>query len=187
MRRFMMATEWPTRVWGRIALGTSIFGCAALVADRSAAFAQALAPFNLLTARATCQILHWLGMDVQREVATLTHPGGFSYQIALTCTGLIPGGLLAAAILCGGSHWRSRLWAAGCGVVAVLILNLVRLVSLFYIGVRYPGAFGFAHSVVWQGLTLAFVVGFFLLWKLRGIPASASRQHIQLNEPSNCV
>lgn len=169
----MTATEWPVRVWGRIAVATGLFGCAMLLAERSPACVHALAPVDIFTARATSQILDWLGMDAQRELATLTHPGGFSYQIVMPCTGLLPAALLAAAILCAGASLRARVWAAALGALAVLVLNLVRLVSLFYIGVRHPEAFGFAHSVLWQGVTLVFPIAFFLGWKRRGVASSA--------------
>jgi len=169
----MTASEWPARVWGRMAVGTGVCACALLLAERSRACVHALAPLDILTARATSQILTWLGMDAQRELATLTHPGGFSYQIVMRCTGLIPASLLAVAILCAGASLRARAGAAALGALAVLALNLVRLVSLFYIGVRYPEAFGFAHSVLWQGVALVFPVAFFLGWRHRVVASPA--------------
>jgi len=169
----MTTSEWPARVWGRMAAGTGLCGSAMLLAEWSRACTDALAPVDILTARATSQILAWLGMDAQRELAALAHPGGFSYQIVMPCTGIIPAALLTAAILCAGASLWAKVGGAALGALSVLALNLVRLVSLFYIGVRHPEAFGLAHAVLWQGVSLVFPIAFFLGWTHRAVVSSA--------------
>jgi exosortase/archaeosortase family protein len=172
MRQGIADTEWPSHVWARIAGTAGIFTIATLIADRTEATMQGLAPICVLTARSIAQVLNWLGMDFQREMATLIHPSGFGYEIGFTCTGVIPAGLLATAILAGGGRTRTRVWGAAMGTVAVMLLNLIRLVSLFYIGVLAPRFFATAHSVVWQALSVLFVVGFFYVWKRKACAPS---------------
>jgi exosortase/archaeosortase family protein len=177
-------TEWPSRVWARIACTTGVFAITAILADRSAACVQALVPVCIMTARSIAQILSWLGMDSHREMATLIHLGGFGYEIGFTCTGIIPAGLLAIAILAAGGGVRARVWGAAIGAVGVLLLNLVRLVSLFYIGVLAPRFFAAVHSIVWQALTVLFVVGFFYAWKSK---VRTFRQRLRLMlHPTAC-
>ncbi len=174
MQQGIAETEWPSRVWARIAGTAGIFTIATILADRSAASVQGLALVCVMTARSIAQVLNWLGMDFQREMATLIHPSGFGYEIGFTCTGIIPAGLLANAIMAAGGRMRTRVWGAAIGVVGVLLFNLIRLVSLFYVGVLAPRFFVVAHSVVWQALTVLFVAGFFFAWKRK---ASAPSNH----------
>lgn len=180
MQEGFTETEWPSGVWARIAGTAGIFAFPTTLVDRSAAGVQVLTPICLLTARSIAQILSWLGMDFHREMATLIHPGGFGYEIGFNCTGIIPAGLLATAILAAGGRLQARVWGAVVGAVGVLLLNLVRLVSLFYIGVLAPRFFAAAHSIVWQALTVLFVVGFFYAWK-RNVSTTGQRPRLMLH------
>ena len=165
MRQGIAETEWPSHIWARIAGAAGIFAIMAILVGRSAAWVHQLAPLNIVTARSIAQILDSLGMNCQREMASLLHPSGFGYEIGFACTGVIPAGLLATAILAAGGGVRVRVWGAAIGAVGVLLLNLIRLVSLFYIGVLAPHFFAASHSVVWQALTVLFMTGFFFVWK----------------------
>jgi exosortase/archaeosortase family protein len=158
-------TQWPSRSWARIAGAVGIFATLAILLDRSTAWVHGQASLNIVTARFIAQILESLGMTCQREMATLVHPSGFGYEIGFNCTGIIPAGLLATAILAANGPMRAKAWGAAIGAVSVLLLNLIRLVSLFYIGALAPRFFSAAHSVVWQALTVLFVAGFFYVWK----------------------
>jgi exosortase/archaeosortase family protein len=182
----MTESEWPSRVWARIAVVTGISAVAMLLVERSPALVQALAPLDIIAARATAQILGWLGMDAQREVATLIHSSGFGYEIVFRCSGVIPAGLLVAAILSAGASLRARLWGAAVGALGMLLLNLVRLASLFYIGVQFPRAFGVAHALVWQVLTVLSLIGFFYAWRrYTFLPLPFARQRCRFETPSN--
>ena len=176
--------EWPSSIWGRVACTAGIFAVATMLADRSTACASVLAPLCVNTARAIAQILNWLGMSAEREMATLVHRGGFGYEIGFACTGIIPAGLLASAILAAAGRLRARSWGAVLGAVTILLLNVVRLVSLFYIGVLAPKLFWIAHSIVWQGLTVVFGVGFFYVWK-RQLLAAGQQSPCRLH-PTVC-
>ncbi len=50
------------------------------------------------------------------------------------------------------------------GVPILGAVNLLRLVSLFYIGLHFPGAFAWAHGVTWEGLLAAVFIGLWLGW-----------------------
>ena len=59
------------------------------------------------------------------------------------------------------------------GVVAVQGLNIVRLISLFYLGQWDLRIFEWAHLYVWQALIMLDVLIVWLLW-VRMLPALAS-------------
>lgn len=94
----------------------------------------------------------------------LAHPSGFAYEVYHRCTGVPVVALLATGLLALPRGRRRKLPGIACGAVLVLAVNLLRLVSLFHLGVRLPRVFDFAHSVVWEGGMILLVVGFWLLW-----------------------
>ena len=148
----------------RFVLTLGAFVLVALLTHRNPLLVRALAPVDLLTARATAAVLDWHGMEVIREDVVLSHPSGFGYEIYYRCTGLLPAAFLAVGIFAFPASLRTKLMGVAIGVPLVLFLNLIRLPSLFYIGVYHPSVFDFAHTVVWEGLLLLFIVGFWVWW-----------------------
>jgi exosortase/archaeosortase family protein len=139
-----------------------------VVLQHSPAAAGALAPVDAVVARITAAVLQACGMTVHREAAVLSHAAGFSYKIDYRCTGLIATGFLSAGLLVLPLPWKTRLAQVLLGAALVSALNLLRLVSLFYIGVHHSQIFGFLHAVLWNAAMLAFMLGFWLRALRRG-------------------
>ena len=55
------------------------------------------------------------------------------------------------------------------GIVAVQLLNIVRVISLFYIGQWNFDVFEWAHQYVWQALIMLDVLIVWLIW-VRRVP-----------------
>ena len=77
---------------------------------------------------------------------------------------------LWTALLAFPAPWLHRLWGLLLGLLGVQALNLVRIVSLVYLGVWKPAWFYWVHWYVWDALILVDVLLIFLLW-LRQLPA----------------
>ncbi|MSQ13004.1 MAG: hypothetical protein EXR47_02455 [Dehalococcoidia bacterium] len=78
-----------------------------------------------------------------------------------------PIALLLGPIIAFPSSPRSKLTGAVLGIISLNVLNLVRVMSLVYIGTHFPDAIDLAHEVIWQaGMILATVV-FWLVWLQR--------------------
>jgi exosortase/archaeosortase family protein len=58
------------------------------------------------------------------------------------------------------------------GLCAVQALNVVRVVTLFYLGQWSPKAFEWAHLYVWQALIMLDVLVVWLIW-IRTLPRSS--------------
>ena len=123
---------------------------------------KALAPIDVIIARITAAILQLFNMPVHQQAAILSHPAGFSYKIYYKCTGLIAAGFLSTGLLVLPNRWTAKAVQVLFGAAMVLALNLLRLVSLFLIGVRYPQAFAFFHTVLWNIAILVFILVFWL-------------------------
>lgn len=151
----------PTWRW-RFVLVVGGTWLALLPLYRSPRLFDTLAPLELLTARATAALVSICGMEVERVGAVLRHPAGFAYEIYYACTGLFLAAVLVAGLFALPGKGRAKLGLAVLGVAALFALNLVRLMSLFYIGVHHRPIFDFAHEVAWEALMLGLVLLFWL-------------------------
>ena len=105
-----------------------------------------LTPLTVSTARVTLALIHWCGMEAAGKADLIAHPRGFVYQVAYGCIGLIPIASLIVSILAYPAPFRHKWAGIALGVPIVILLNLARLVHLFYIGVYRPDLFEFFHD-----------------------------------------
>jgi exosortase H (IPTLxxWG-CTERM-specific) len=89
---------------------------------------------------------------------------GFGVNIYYGCDAEDVIMLFAAAVIAFPAPWRARLLGVAVGTVLIVVFNLFRIVSLFYIGVWAPSAFEMAHLVVWQVTGIVFATTLYVLW-----------------------
>ena len=65
--------------------------------------------------------------------------------------------------------WRYKLLGIGAGFLAIQALNLVRIISLFYLGQWNRTWFDWFHLYLWQALIVLDALVAFLVW-LRWLP-----------------
>jgi exosortase H (IPTLxxWG-CTERM-specific) len=97
---------------------------------------------------------------------------GFAVSIEAGCNGVEATIVLVAAILAFPSTWKRKLIGLAAGIVAVQGLNIVRVISLFYLGQWNFDVFEWAHLYVWQALIMLDVLIVWLLW-VRTLPRAA--------------
>ena len=142
---------------------TGVVGVLVLM-EQSPGLQQLLEPINLGLSRATELVLRYLEMPVARQGAVLTHPDGFSYRITYVCSGFRPAALIAVTLLVVPATWLSRLSGLIIAVVGLQVLNLCRLVHLYWTGVVDPDAFFVVHRVTWNIVAVLAVVAFLAVW-----------------------
>jgi exosortase H (IPTLxxWG-CTERM-specific) len=120
-------------------------------------------PFTAAVARVSAKILNVMGERVAVAGTAITS-NAFTVNIENGCNGLETALLLAAAVLAFPASWRQRLAGFFLGFALIEGVNLVRVVSLFWIGAHRPRWFGSAHTLVWQSLVVLAGVGIFVLW-----------------------
>lgn len=97
---------------------------------------------------------------------------GFAVSIEAGCNGVEATIVLLAAILAFPAPWRHKITGLLVGVVAVQGLNVVRVISLFYLGQWDRDWFEWAHLYVWQALIMLDVLIVWLIW-VRTLPRAA--------------
>ena len=98
---------------------------------------------------------------------------GFGVSIEPGCNGIEACIVLFAAVIAFPSTWRHKLLGLALGFVAVQGLNVVRVISLFYLGQWNTAVFNFAHEYLWQALIMLDVLIVWLLWVRAGSKAQA--------------
>lgn len=156
----------PTRaaVSLRAACALALVACLLAVVELSPDVQRLSEPINVALARATQIGLGYLDIPVARRGAVLAHAEGFSYRITHVCSGVRPAVLIIVALLAVPMAWRWRLAGLGAAFVALEVLNLCRLMHLYWTGVAHPEAFDFLHRVAWNLVFVAAVAGILALW-----------------------
>ena len=98
---------------------------------------------------------------------------GFAVSIEAGCNGVEAALILVAAMFAFPAPWRLRAAGIVAGLATVQALNVVRVVTLFYVGQWSLAAFEWAHLYLWQALIMLDVLVVFLLW-LRWLPAAGA-------------
>lgn len=145
----------------RFLLALAVIAGLVLLDAREEVLGPVLLPLRSLTAKTALALIHWLGMEAVREASAIHHPGGFAYEISRGCVGLVPIAFLVVSVLAYPGHQRTRLAGLALGIPFLVVLNLIRLVHLFYLGVHQPQLFELAHKLLWQAV-IVFAV--FALW-----------------------
>ncbi len=125
-----------------------------------------IVPFTARIVTVSTALLRVLG-EPARSVGTQIQSPGFAVDVKNGCNGVEAMLILVAAVLAFPASWGKRLAGIAVGVAVIQVLNLVRVVSLFWLGVHRRGVFEMFHTAVWQTILILVAVGLFLLWSRR--------------------
>lgn len=89
---------------------------------------------------------------------------GFAVSIEAGCNGVEASIVLVAAILAFPAPWRARLAAITLGFLAVQLLNILRIISLFYLGNWNLDFFSWVHLYLWPALIMLDVLIVFVVY-----------------------
>jgi len=123
-------------------------------------------PLLVAIARVTGFILRVFGMEAHASGTTIVAPV-FSVKVIAACSGIFAYVLFVAAVLAYPCKLKEKTIGIGLGVPTIFAVNLVRMVSLFYIGAYLPQFFEAAHLLFWQALMIAIAVLIWLFWAQR--------------------
>jgi len=129
-------------------------------------------PYTTFVAHESAVVLRTLGEQARVDGQVLSSPR-FAVTIYNGCNGLEAILVFVAGVLAFPAPWRARLLGVVVGFVAVQVVNVIRVVSLYYVGVWRPEWFTTAHVLVWQTIVILFAVILWLLWVQRHALAAA--------------
>ena len=124
---------------------------------------------NALAAISTWIVTLFDGNVVATGKVMRSSSNGFAVSIEAGCNGVEATLVLLAAMLAFPAPWRHKVVGLAIGVIAVQLLNIVRVISLFYLGQWNYDMFEWAHLYVWQALIMLDVLVVWLIW-VRRVP-----------------
>lgn len=111
-------------------------------------------------------VLHTLGEDTRVDGISIRSER-FAVNIKRGCDAVEPSWLLAACIVAFPAAAVAKLWGCLAGVALLQVLNIVRIVSLFMVGQRWPRLFETLHLEVWPMVFIAAAIALWLAWLRR--------------------
>lgn len=124
-------------------------------------------------AEASGALLNVLGYGVT-VTGTRIHAARFAVEVVRGCDGMEAMAMFVAAVLAFPARFKAKMWGIGIGVPALALLNLVRIVSLYVIGVHFHSIFETAHLGVWQTVFILATIVLWFVWALRATGASTT-------------
>ena len=122
-------------------------------------------PWTALLARVCAHLVLWFDTTAAAAGKVLWNTvSGFGVSIEPGCNGIEACIVLFAAIMAYPASWRHKVIGIVAGFAAVQGVNVLRVISLFYLGQWRTDVFNFAHEYLWQGLIMLDVLVVWLLW-----------------------
>lgn len=109
-------------------------------------------------------ILNIFGQNTHVSEVTIQSPQ-FAIAIRRGCDAVEPTWLLCAAILSFPASWRHKILGMLAGIILLQVLNLIRIVTLYWIGVHLPAFFNSAHMEIWPTVFIIVAIALFVVWK----------------------
>ena len=85
----------------------------------------------------------------------------FAMAIRRGCDAVEPTWLFCAAVVAFPVPWKRKIMGILAGIVILQLLNLLRIVTLYFIGIHFPGFFDAAHLEIWPTI---FIIVAIVLW-----------------------
>ncbi|MGD8376253.1 MAG: exosortase H [Acidobacteriota bacterium] len=123
-------------------------------------------PFTEGVARAAGFLLDGLGERTRVEGTRLSSPR-FAVNIYHGCNGVLATSIFGAAVLAFPATWKERGLGLLLGIPLIQVVNMVRILSLYYIGIHWPRLFAAAHGYVWQSIVILLSMVLWIFWAER--------------------
>ena len=122
-------------------------------------------PFTALIASVSAGIVQLFDSSVQSQGIILQNvTNGAAVSIQPGCNGVEAMICLTAAIIAFPASWKSKLYGLLFGFLAIQLLNIVRIISLFYLLQWDETWFEWAHLYLWQALIILDALVVFIIW-----------------------
>jgi exosortase H (IPTLxxWG-CTERM-specific) len=132
-------------------------------------------PWTKTVASIAWWIMHQFDDDVAKNGDVLYSVStNAAVQIKSGCNGLEGMIVVIAAVVAFPSRFTQKLWGIVLGTLAVQALNIIRVITLYYLNIWNAHWFELAHVYLWQTLIILDAFIFFLLWTRWVTPPSES-------------
>ncbi|WP_051312895.1 archaeosortase/exosortase family protein [Sporocytophaga myxococcoides] len=93
--------------------------------------------------------------------------------IGNSCNGLAFFGLFTCFVLAFPASWKSKLWFLPLGILAIHVLNMIRVILLILNFYFYNTSFDFNHKYTFNFVVYGFMLLVWLYWAKKQLPDAA--------------
>jgi exosortase/archaeosortase family protein len=131
---------------------------------------EAFEAYLRLNARCSAAVITMLGDPAMANGTAITAPR-YQLDIRRGCDAIQASAFFVLGVLSSPSPvpLLSRLIPILVGTLFLLVMNLVRIVSLYYTGVYFPQAFDVIHVDIWQAVFIFMPLFLWIVWALRAL------------------
>ena len=131
-------------------------------------------PFTGFVAYLSAGVASFFDSTIQADgIVMRSLANGTAVKIMPGCNGVEAMICLAAAIIAFTATLKEKVVGLVFGFIAIQLLNIVRIISLFYLLQWNKEWFEWAHLYVWQALIILDALIIFILW-VRWLPADST-------------
>ena len=124
---------------------------------------RVIVPFTELIAGASASVLRVIDGGIE-SAGTIIRSPAFAIDVRNGCNGIEAIILVCSAIFAFPATLRSRVAGLVAAAIAIQLINVVRLSSLFWLGAYHRSWFDLFHVAVWQSLIILAAITMFILW-----------------------
>lgn len=136
-------------------------------------------PWTALLAKISAGIAGFFDSNVISEGKVMRDAiTGHGVSIEAGCNGVEACLLLVAAVVAYPSSLRLKFWGIALGFLAIQSVNLLRIITLYYMADWDPKVFEFFHLYLWQALIMLDVLVVWLVW-LKQVGKEEARKDLE--------
>jgi exosortase H (IPTLxxWG-CTERM-specific) len=120
-------------------------------------------PYTKVLAKAVAAVINLFGAAAVANGALVYSPR-YSMDIAMGCDGVEASCLYLAGVAAFPTSWRAKLIGLAFGVPLIQVINLVRLIGLYYVGAYLPSVADQIHDYVAQTIVIVLSTGILIFW-----------------------
>jgi len=120
-------------------------------------------PYTAFIADVSGLVLRLFGEQASVNNCVVSSPR-FAVTIYNGCNGLITSLIFISGVLAFPARSGAKVVGVFGGLLIIQVINLIRIVSLFYIGVFLPALFNQSHIFIWQSVVILAGVALWVLW-----------------------
>lgn len=135
-------------------------------------------PFTALIATISAGITQFFDSSViSQGIILQSVTNGTAVSIQPGCNGVEAMICLTAAIISFPASWKSKLYGLMFSFLAIQALNILRIISLFYLLQWDKEWFEWAHLYLWQALIILDALVVFIIW-VRMLPDNPTEEEV---------
>ncbi|UCE66791.1 MAG: exosortase H [Candidatus Zixiibacteriota bacterium] len=120
-------------------------------------------PFTAFVAHCSSILMNIFGAGSKVTGYTLS-TSKYSINVVDGCNGIYATAILISGVIAYPASLPHKFYGIAFGFTAVFLVNLIRVISLFYMGLHFPDIFQEVHVYVWQPIIILWAIIVWNFW-----------------------